>query len=174
MPSPGRVLAIDPDPDGGSYVLFDSQQGLVDYGWREHIQYLCSIIHLEETDQVVVENLQCYGMPAGASMFETAKAIGEIRGRCRWVNVPFDDSLARPKIKAALCHSAKAKDANVRAALIDLYGGDKRTAVGLKASPGPLYGIKRDVWAALALAVVWLSLQGLGPLARRDGLLETV
>ena len=44
-----------------------------------------------------------------------------------------------------------------RGALIDRYGGDggKRAAVGLKATPGPLYGVKKDVWSALALVVMY-------------------
>jgi hypothetical protein len=29
------------------------------------------------------------------------------------------------------------------------------TAIGRKASPGPLYGISRDVWSALAIAVTY-------------------
>ena len=84
--------------------------------------------------------------------------------------------LTRVKVKSALCHSAKATDANVRAALIDLYpatGGGKVPQIGVKSQPGPLYGIKADLWAALAVGVVWLSQRGLGPLAERDGLRES-
>lgn len=29
------------------------------------------------------------------------------------------------------------------------------TAIGSKAAPGPLYGISRDVWSALAVAVTY-------------------
>ena len=160
----GRVMAIDPDPNGGSWVLFDSYQRLVGHGWREPIDELCGLIQRDAVQNVVVEDIQSYGMPVGRSVFETVKNIGEIRGECRCSSSVEFDCLTRPEIKVALCNSARAKDANVRAALIDLYGGDKRTAVGLKASPGPLYGISKDCWAALAVGVVWLFLRGLGPL----------
>ena len=42
---------------------------------------------------------------------------------------------------------------NVRQALIDRHGG--ATAIGKKASKGPLYGCSADVWAALGVAVYW-------------------
>ncbi|HET6477318.1 MAG TPA: hypothetical protein VFH93_14740 [Thermoleophilia bacterium] len=45
------------------------------------------------------------------------------------------------------------KDANIRQALLDRFGGP--AAVGRKAAPGPLYGIARDVWSALAIAVTY-------------------
>ena len=48
----------------------------------------------------------------------------------------------------------RAKDSNIRQALLDLYGGDKRKAIGIKAEPGPLYGIKSHMWAALGVAVI--------------------
>jgi hypothetical protein len=35
----------------------------------------------------------------------------------------------------------------------DRFGGS--AAVGRKAAPGPLYGISRDVWSALAIAVTY-------------------
>jgi hypothetical protein len=41
----------------------------------------------------------------------------------------------------------RAKDANIRQALIDKLG-----AVGTKKAPGPLYGISGHLWAALAVA----------------------
>ena len=52
-----------------------------------------------------------------------------------------------------LCGSAKAKDSNIRQAIIDRYGGDPKRCIGTKKAPGPLYGISADQWAALALAL---------------------
>ncbi len=163
------VLAIDPDPRGGSWVLCDER------GVRSH-ERNCQMRHLKQAikgagvmkHQVVVEDVVSYGMLVGREVFDTVKNIGEIRGACRQHGVPFD-LLSRVQVKTALCRSARAKDANVRAALMDLYGGSREAAVGRKASPGPLYGLVADEWAALALGLVWLSRQGLGPLVRRDG-----
>jgi len=56
-------------------------------------------------------------------------------------------------VKMHLCGQARAKDANIRQALIDRFGG--AAAIGRKAAPGPLYGISGDVWQALGLAVTW-------------------
>ncbi|MGH7470493.1 MAG: hypothetical protein ACRENP_21315 [Longimicrobiales bacterium] len=47
-----------------------------------------------------------------------------------------------------LCKNPKAKDQNIRQALIDLLG-----APGTKKNPGPTYGISGDAWSALAIAV---------------------
>jgi len=46
----------------------------------------------------------------------------------------------------------KAKDANIRQALIDKLG-----PVGTKKSPGPLWGVKSHIWSALAVAVTALE-----------------
>lgn len=52
-----------------------------------------------------------------------------------------------------LCNSARAKDSNTRQALIDRFD-----APGTKKSPGRLYGVKADEWAALPLAVYFEDL----------------
>ena len=52
--------------------------------------------------------------------------------------------------KMNLCHSAQAKDANIRQALIDRFGD-----VGTKRNPGWFYGVSKDVWAAIAVGVTW-------------------
>jgi len=51
--------------------------------------------------------------------------------------------------------------------LIDRYGGvgGKRAAIGLKASPGPLHGVSKDVWAALAVAVTYADQRAAGEVA---------
>jgi hypothetical protein len=56
----------------------------------------------------------------------------------------------RKDIKLAFCGTCKAKDANVRQALIDRFGEQ-----GTKLNPGRLYGIKKDMWSALAVALFW-------------------
>jgi len=61
--------------------------------------------------------------------------------------------LPRRAVKLALCGDSRAKDANIRQALIDRFGGS--AAIGRKTAPGPLYGISRDVWSALAIAVTF-------------------
>lgn len=52
--------------------------------------------------------------------------------------------ISRPTIKAVLCGTTKATDADIRDALIQMWGGTGKGE--------PLYGIKKDVWAALAAA----------------------
>jgi hypothetical protein len=54
----------------------------------------------------------------------------------------------RRDVKLHLCHSPRAKDANVRQALIDRLGPQ-----GTKKNPGPTYGMKSHLWAALAVGV---------------------
>ena len=56
-------------------------------------------------------------------------------------------SLFRKDIKIHLCGTMKAKDANIRQALIDKHG-----KVGTAKNKGPLYGISSHLWSALAVA----------------------
>jgi hypothetical protein len=58
-------------------------------------------------------------------------------------------------VKLHLCHYSRAKEGNIRQALIDRFGGQ---AVLKSAAPGPPYGISGDVWAALALGMTWVDL----------------
>jgi hypothetical protein len=54
----------------------------------------------------------------------------------------------RHQVKMHICGHPRAKDSNIRQALIDKLG-----PVGTKAAPGPLYGVKSHAWAAVAVAV---------------------
>jgi hypothetical protein len=58
--------------------------------------------------------------------------------------------IPRLKVKLHLCHDSRAKDANIRAALIDRFGKP-----GTKKNPGALYGVTRDLWSALAVAITF-------------------
>jgi len=95
---------------------------------------------------VAIEMVASYGMPVGREVFETVVMIGRLmeafESRGFVCNLVY-----RKDIKLNLCGTTKAKDANIRQALIDKLG-----IVGTKSAPGPLYGIKSHLWAALAVA----------------------
>jgi hypothetical protein len=63
-------------------------------------------------------------------------------------------------VKLHLCGTNKAKDANVRQALLDMFprtGGGAVPQVGTKKEPGPLYGISTHAWPALGVAITALG-----------------
>jgi hypothetical protein len=54
-----------------------------------------------------------------------------------------------------LCGATKAKDSNIRQAIMDRYGSAREKAIGRKATPGPLYGVSKDIWAAIGVAITF-------------------
>ena len=143
------VLAIDPGNFETAYVLLRGDRKILAFGKVSNDNFreqLLNMLRFPVPPTVVAcEMVASYGMAVGASVFETCCFIGEckeiVRGHAPWVQV------VRLEVKLHVCKSPKANDANIRAALLDLYGPQ-----GTKKEPGPTYGISKDVWAALALA----------------------
>jgi hypothetical protein len=95
-----------------------------------------------------------YGMPVGREVFETCVWIGRFMEQ--WGAPDRVNLVYRKDVKMHLCGSPRAKDANIRQALIDLFeptGGGKTPQIGTKAKPGPLYGVSTHAWPALGVAV---------------------
>ncbi len=144
------VLGLDPGPEESAWVAFDGQRVL--YHAKEPNEAIR--VHLtnqaEKPDAIlVIEQIAAMGMAVGAEVFETCFWSGRFAEA--WGH-PFE-RLKRHEIKMHLCGNMRAKDANIRTALMDRFGGSK--AVGRKASPGPLFGIAGDQWSALAVALTW-------------------
>lgn len=151
------MLALDPGTEQSGLVVYDGARveraGVFDNGTLlEALRHGGELRERYCGEVLAVEMVACYGMPVGAEVFETVVWIGRFLEA--WQPHP-SERLYRRDVKLHLCESARAKDANVRAALIDRFGPGKRKAVGLKASPGPLYGVRSHAWAALAVAVVY-------------------
>lgn len=101
---------------------------------------------------LAVEMIASYGMPVGREVFETCLWIGRFVEA--WTMRGLHHRLVyRKDVKMHLCHNLRAKDSNIRAALLDRYGPGREIAIGTKKKPGPLYGVAGDEWAALAVAV---------------------
>ncbi len=145
------ILAIDPGNELSAFVILSGSQ-LVEFGKVENQALLERLPYFAATaDHLAIEMIASYGMPVGAEVFETVRWIG--RFEQAWgssVTLVY-----RREVKLHLCGVANAKDGNIRQALIDRFGPGREKAIGLKRSPGPLFGVSADVWSALAIAVTY-------------------
>jgi hypothetical protein len=142
------LLAIDPGNEESAYVILDGDR-LVEFAKVENDVLLARLPFFRDVaDELAIEMIASYGMPVGREVFDTCVWIG--RYVQAW-DAPYT-RVFRKDVKLCLCGQPRAKDGNIRQALIDRYGGKDR-AIGKKHSPGPLYGVSADVWAALAVAV---------------------
>jgi hypothetical protein len=182
-----NVLAVDP---GTTRSAFAYLQQAADGAWLlckgakvsnpELIQEIRSYNPVMVT--LVIEMLGHYGtgMSVGKEVFQTAILIGRLIEA--WGREESIELVLRKSYAAHLCGDARAKDGNIRQAVIDRFGGDskaignqkcvscggmggtgrgKERAVcpecqGSKRSPkGPFFDVTADVWQALGLAVAY-------------------
>ena len=144
------LLALDPGNTESAWLLYDTATGRPTSWAKEPNPFVLTRLDTIDADELVVEMVASYGMAVGAEVFDTCVWIGRFLER--WDPTPHR-LIYRPDIKLHLTQTRRAKDANVRQALIDRYGPGKALAIGLKATPGPLYGLSGDCWSALAVAV---------------------
>lgn len=141
-----RIIAIDPGPNESAYVVIEEGK-IAEFGKEGNGILRIALNHPRLLNSIVaIEKIASYGMAVGQEVFETAVWHGRF-----WECVASRDfTVRRPTRKEVVLHvcgSARAKDANVRQAMIDRWGPQ-----GTKKNPGPTYGISKDVWAALAIA----------------------
>jgi len=154
-----KILAIDPGPEESAYVCY-SKGKLLDFGKIPNNDML-SIIDKSKAERLVIEMIASYGMPVGATVFETCVWIGIFIhnwGKRQPVSRKPASRIYRKDVKMHLCYTMKAKDSNIRQAIIDRYpaiGGGKMPQIGTKKEPGPLYGVSKDVWAAIGVAITY-------------------
>jgi hypothetical protein len=188
------VLSIDPGPVRSGYVVL--HDGVpVKWGWEDN-DWLRGMIADYAADEefnglsavhVAVEYLRPRGMPTAGEEMDTLYELGRLTA-----DVPRDRivKISRHEVKMALCGNVRAKDANIRAALIDRFGGQSvaigaikcpsckgRKLVGLgkkrgpcadcdgtgwESPPGILAGITGHATQALALGITFLDRQNGG------------
>jgi len=167
-----KILAIDPGPVYSAYCLYDTEQRKpLEWDKVPNGEILTWLDHNggELVDELVIEMVASYGMAVGATVFETCVWIGRFEECWRQNEIlwtprshpkevaqrsaargpkPPPRRIFRRDVKLHLCGQARAKDANIRQALLDRFGPK-----GTKADPGVLYGMSGDCWAALGVAV---------------------
>ena len=152
------IIAIDPGNEQSAFVVWDGKR-IYEKGIVSNYDLLAKLgqdTHYGKTYRSAIEMVASYGMAVGKTVFDTCVWIG------RFIEVSFSHSLVyRKDVKMCLCGSMRAKDANIRQALIDKFGKP-----GTIKAPNLVYGetnrvedkMKADLWSALAVAVTWHDL----------------
>jgi hypothetical protein len=139
MDAPRITIGIDPGPRESAIVVWD---GVAVLSARDVPNSAVPHALAGVSAAIACEWVECFGMAVGREVFETVFAVGTFSAAATLRLIPRRD------VKLHLCASLRAKDANIRQALIDRFG-----IVGTKKNPGPLFGISQHRWAALAVAV---------------------
>jgi hypothetical protein len=157
LPVP-TVIAIDPGPIQSAYAVWDGKLrrfGIVqNEEMRRILQGGLAGPEFDSATRCVIEQIASYGMPVGAEVFETCYWSGIFAAT---FGLDRTERLPRLTVKMHICHDSKAKDGNIRAALIDKFGKP-----GTVKAKGMLHGVSKDCWSATALAVTWWERQGGG------------
>lgn len=147
-----KVLAVDPGNIDSGFVIVDfSEVKVLDKGKVPNDEIFTAI---EENKDCIlaIEMIASYGMAVGKSVFDTCVWIGRFYQFATEKNMQIK-FVYRKDEKMTLCHSMKAKDTNIKQALIDIYAPNTvNNGKGTKKEPGFFYGFKADIWQAMAIA----------------------
>ena len=152
------LLAIDPGDQLSAFVVYDYDgKRPVDHGKLGNEELLARLRSRPPyAPHLAIEMAESFGAKVWNQVFLATLWAG------RFVEAfggPYT-LMSRQKTKLYVTGNPRARDAQVRACLIDRYGG-KDVALGTKAAPGVLRGLTADRWAALALAVAYSEGQGM-------------
>lgn len=159
-----RVLAVDPGSEQSGYVAIDNENRPFRMGILDNQDFLyefgelCSGVSgfaVERTNPYVMTTKD--GHPyVPKQLAQTWVFIGELKAY--WDLLGEGGEVAfvgrRDALKYVTGKGSRVGDKEMREGLIELYGG-REVAVGLKKNPGPLYGVKSHIWAALGVAVTF-------------------
>ena len=139
-----KILAIDPGNVQSAFVLMESEQGKILNMGIEKNEDISRRIYAADHDVLVCEMIASYGMPVGKEVFETVLWIG------RFIEAEPQIFLLvyRKDIKIHFCNSMRAKDSNIRQALLDRLGKEA------------CKGVKKDIWSALAVGLYYQDMRG--------------
>lgn len=153
------IFAIDPGNMESGYALIQMPDfQLLEFGKVKNEELLQILPFIaRQADDFVIEMVASYGMPVGKDVFETCVWIG----RFTLAAEKEYHFVYRKDEKMCLCGSLKAKDSNIRQALIDRYAKfDFKNGKGTKQNQDTFYGVSKDAWQAIAVGVTHYERKG--------------
>lgn len=150
---PGLILGIDPGLKRIGVVLYDPEAHRVVFTDKAMplpalYDYISMLAHRGMPVRVALERVQSCSQ-SGQDLLDTAYVCGQIARQCEIDGLPVTLIYRRQVLDSLRVPGGCVRDTGVRRRLIEMHPGGK----GRKKTPGPLYGVASDGWAALAVAV---------------------
>lgn len=150
-----KILAIDAGTEQSGFCIMEvDTYKPVMFGKIDN-EELLRIVLEGCYDALVYEEFQSYGMPIGKTTIVSITWNGRFIQAAVSLGKPFYPIL-RVEEKVYICGTTKAKDANLRAAMIERFAKfDFKNGKGTKANPDWFYGFSKDSWSAAIIATTW-------------------
>ena len=146
------IFAIDPGNIESGYAIIEMPAfSVIEAGKVNNNDLLSEIPIITSTvDMFAVEMIASYGMAVGKDIFETCVWIGRfLQASSMDANIVY-----RKDEKLHLCGDLRAKDTNIKQALINRFAKfDFKTGKGTKKNPDTFHGVSKDAWQAIAVGV---------------------
>ena len=154
-----KILAIDAGTTESGYCFMDTETYKpLTFGKVDNDELLATVRE-GKYDALVLEAFASYGMSIGASTITSIEWNGRFIEAADALGKPFY-RIYRREEKLCLCGSMKAKDANIRQALIDRFAQfDFKNGKGTKTNRDIFYGFHSDIFSAFAVGAVWIDKQ---------------
>lgn len=160
-----KLIAIDPANVESAYVIIETDtREIIDKGKIPNEELLVLIqegMNKDIIEHLAIETIVSYGMAVGETTFETCIWIGRFIQLVDSCGLTWN-KVSRRDEKLVLCGDSRAKDKNIRRALIDWYyregyvKHDGERGTGTKNNQDYFYGFKADIWSAMAVAHVYM------------------
>lgn len=141
------ILAIDPGTTRSAWVwMSDGVIGMRGIDANDDVrEQLIGLRHHQTV--VVIEDIEPRQQPLGREVADTLRWIGRFMEAAR--PLPVHLVTRRAVTAHHVDGGTRYADKRIRAALIDRYGA------GSERKGGPLHGIVKDLWSALAIGLYW-------------------
>lgn len=162
------IFSIDAGNIQSAYCILDKNLKPIKFGKvtnEELLEIIQNEVHLvrkadgtygANIDHFALEMVASYGLTVGKEVFDTCLWVG------RFYQAIVEQGNVQPTLiyrkdeKMALCGFMRAKDSNIRHALIERFAKfDFKNGKGTKKNPDWFYGFRVDIWAAYAVAIAY-------------------
>ena len=152
------VLGLDPGSAESALVEWDTIRKRIGYRAKLDNRLVpAALADRADCNVLVQESTTGYMLPASrGAPFIPQQVLDTVEWSGYFRRVWADElggtfaRIDRRRVKLALLGRVAGTDAHVRAAMLELVGPQ-----GTKKAPGPTFGMRADLWAALAVAYVW-------------------
>lgn len=152
-----RIFAIDAGTTQSGFCIMDSETYKPLLFGKEDNEEVLKYVLEGCYDVLVYEEFASYGMPIGRSTIASITWNGRFIQAAVSLFKPYYP-IYRSEEKIAICGTMKAKDANIRQALIDRFAEfDLKQGKGTKNNQDFFYGFHSDIYSAFAVGLTWIE-----------------